>query len=150
LDLYEHHGAELASLNSADASLSQPAGKDIHQRRGDVRWRCLHETWAASLAAVGIKRELRDNQGLSIPIKDREIGLATSIRKDAQMGDFVRQAYGLSLSVTMTSAQEDDQTKAYLPYDLALHSNTAFANTLDDSSHIAGAPLDLEMCFALF
>jgi len=72
-------------------------------RRGEV------EAGTASLAAIAIERELRNNEQRGSHINKAAVHLTGIIGKDAQVRDLVHQIIGVRLTVSLGNSQQDHQ-----------------------------------------
>src|SRR6266478_1256750 len=80
------------------------------------------ETGAASLAAIAVERELRDDEQRTSGVNQASVHLARVIRKNAQVEDFVREVLGGGLAIGFGHAQQNQQSRT----DLAGHGAVDF------------------------
>ena len=104
MDFDFHVRAEFAGLRW-NTMRAQQLDKSIHQRFGDVGQGCINEGGTSSFAAVGVERELRNNDGFTFDIQYRKIGLALFIFENTQVGGLFGKELHLFLTVAVTNTQ---------------------------------------------
>src|SRR5262249_38254690 len=109
--------------------------KHIAQRRGDLRSRRVGETRSAAFTAIGVERELRNDQHLGLRLQCGEIELALAVGKYSQVGDLVRQQVNVSLGVADAASQQDHQAIADLAGHPIFDCDSSFCYTLQNCAH---------------
>ena len=109
--------------------------KMIVQLPGLIGGRRVIETGPAALAAIAVKRELRDRQHRAAGIQQAAIHLAGIIVKDAQVNDFAGQEFRVRRVIRAGNPQQYQHTRADFPPNGSLHLNLRVSNTLDHRTH---------------
>ena len=71
-----------------------------------------------SFAAVGVKRELRDDQHFTANICERGACVMLAVRKDAQFEDFVPQLFDFSFGVAFAYAKQHEIPRPACAHDV--------------------------------
>lgn len=132
-----HVRAEFAALGR-DAMRTQEFDEAVHKRLGDVRQGGVEEGRAPSFARVGVKRELRNDDGFAFDIQNGEICFSLIVFKDAKIGCFFCEELSLLLPIPMTDAQENQQSLSDAGNDLLIDSDAGLGNSLDKDTHKVG------------
>jgi len=92
----------------------------------------------ASLAAIAVQGELRDDQDCAVDLPDRAGELAGIIGKDAQADNFLAQIIGVDPCIICGDAQEDDKATPDLTRGLVIDVDACLAHPLNHRAHRNG------------
>ena len=112
-----------------------------------VRFGCVGEAGAPTLAAVSVECELAYQEDVSVDVLDTEVHLVIRVGKDAEVGDFVGNELGVFERVCVGYAEVDEQADVDPAGYFSVYLHGGLGDSLDDYSHVCFLGLTGAMSF---
>ncbi len=108
----------------------EPFGVGVDQRRGDLRRRGFDEAGTASLARVGVKRELRNDQHAAAHLQRGAVHLARVVLEHPQICCLAGEQFRFGFGVAVRDADQRHETLIHRAGDAPLDGHAAPTHSL--------------------